>query len=160
MISDDIFATQLNVLTEAARVRLAAYGSAISAAIEETQTYTRMAAKPASSGTCPIELIVHATQRVDLSIATEIYEDLSARDITTLLSLFNAAALGLVITRKWRHGMSGIHIGTETVFTAAPAAQATVTANRWSLRHNQAGRAFDSQSGAIANDVRYTPWTR
>lgn len=161
MIPDDVFDRQRETLRATMARWFEAFGADIQSISEETPTYTRLAGLPRARGACRVDLVIDVKhQKLDLEIGSETYEGLVARDITGYAALFDAASAGIVTTRRWKRLSSGQHIATDTAFDASPAAADVVTRNGWQLRQIIDGRDARDIAAALAEDLRYTPWSR
>jgi hypothetical protein len=132
----------------------------VSSVVEDEPTFTRLAARPHLPASIGLDLVIYQNQRADLEIGTETYEALPVKDLQGAIHLFEAVADGLLITRRWKRGVSGVHVATDTSFEAHPAASLMVQRNGWPLRQIVPGRSAADLEAAVAVDRRYPPWVR
>jgi hypothetical protein len=161
MISDDVFDRQCEALETAAQTWFAPYRDEVALRIERTSTFTRLAGRPHAPSACALDIVIDTRRQVfDMEIGSETYEDLALKDAGLVLTLFNAVARGVVVTRRWQRGLSGVHIATETHFDGDPPAATLHKAHAWPLRQFVPGRSVRDLEDALALEKRYTPWRR
>lgn len=115
MLPDDIFRTRLQSTITA--LRYWAPSIADAARLEETETgdYWRIIVTPKVASACPFELILHADQRYDLSVAGEVYEGRPLDTFDWCIPFANAVADGNVVQRRWISRFTGLERLVETV---------------------------------------------
>ncbi|MFN3625851.1 MAG: hypothetical protein ACK4TP_17550 [Hyphomicrobium sp.] len=115
MLPDDIFRSRLQSTITA--LRYWAPSIADAARLDETEAsdYWRLTVKPKVASACPFELILHADQRYDLSVADETYENRPIETFEWMVPFANAVADGEVVQRHWISRLTGLERSVETV---------------------------------------------
>jgi hypothetical protein len=115
MLPDDIFRSRLQSTITA--LRYWAPSIADAARLEETENgdYWRIIVAPKVASACPFELILHADQRYDLSVADESYEGRPLEVFDWCIPFANAVADGNVVQRHWISRLTGLERLVETV---------------------------------------------
>jgi len=115
MLPDDVFRSRLQSTITA--LRYWAPSVADAARIDETETsdFWRIDVSPVVASACPFELILHADQHYDLSIAGETYESRPIDTFEWIVPLANAVADGSIVQRRWISRLTGLERAVETV---------------------------------------------
>lgn len=115
MLPDDVFRSRLQSTITA--LRYWAPSIADAARLEETETgdYWRITVTPRVASACPFELILHADQRFDLSVAGETYEGRPLDSFDWFIPFANAVADGNIVQRRWISRLTGLERSVETV---------------------------------------------
>jgi hypothetical protein len=115
MLPDDVFRSRLQ--STITGLRYWAPSVADAARLEETETgdYWRIIVAPLVASACPFELILHADQRYDVSVADETYENRPIESFEWLVPFANAIADGDVVQRRWVSRLTGIERAVETL---------------------------------------------
>lgn len=74
----------------------------------------RVELRPKTPLACPVELVLYPTQRYDIAIASETYEDLPLSSDVDFVDLLTAVADGRVVTRHELSALTGRPLSTET----------------------------------------------
>lgn len=119
MLSDDVFRSRLQ--STITGLRYWAPSIADAARLEETETsdYWRILVTPRVASACPFELILHADQHFDLSIAGETYEGRPIDTFEWFIPFADAVADGNVVQRRWISRVTGLEQSVETVVMLA-----------------------------------------
>ena len=115
MLPDDVFRARLQSTITA--LRYWAPSVADAARLEETECgdYWRLNVQPNVDSACPFEIILHADQRYDVSIADENYEGRPVEAFEWIVPFANAIANGEVVQRRWISRLTGLERSVETV---------------------------------------------
>ena len=119
MLSDDVFRSRLQAIVESLRYFVPSIADV--ARSEETSAvdFWKLSLAPHTSGACPVELILHGTQRYDVMIAGEAYEDREISSLELFVPLLEAITGGLVVERTWFSLATGATVARETMVTLA-----------------------------------------
>lgn len=84
-----------------------------------TASYWHVRIAPFAANACPAELILHRSQRCDLSAGNETYEDLPIGDPKRWRLVLDAVVAGDLIVRRWVTSATAAVAKIETVITLA-----------------------------------------
>ena len=86
---------------------------------ERTPSYWHVRVTPIAANACPAELILHRSQRCDLSVGPETYEDQPIGDPARWRLVLDAIVAGDVIVRRWVTSATAAVAKIETVISLA-----------------------------------------
>ncbi len=115
MLPDDIFRSRFQTTITALSYWAPSIADTARLEATESSDYWRINVAPTVSGACPFELILHADERYDLSIADETYESRPIETFDWFVPFANAVAEGDVVQRRWISRLTGIERSVETV---------------------------------------------
>jgi hypothetical protein len=122
--------------------------------IEQVPGCWRLSITPKVSQACPLELLLLADQKFDLSVGGELYEDQPLTDLDLFPKLVVAVANGDVITRRWASPVTGLAHSVETI----------IGAEQVPLWRGEQINAFAADSltreASLRRDRRYVPYHR
>jgi hypothetical protein len=119
MLPDDVFRSRLQATIMALRYWAPSVADAARLEDTETSDYWKIIVTPAMASACPFELILHAEQRYDLSIADETYQNRPIESFDWFVPFAEAIADGRVVQRHWISRLTGIERSVETLVTLA-----------------------------------------
>lgn len=119
MISDDVFRSQLQSTIASLRYWVPLIKDAARVEESEADGAWRLTVAPATEGACPIELMLHASQRYDIELAGECYEDRPIERLGLFVPLIEAVTNGRIVRRYWTSPMTGGLRTIETIVTMA-----------------------------------------
>ena len=114
MLPDDVFRTKFERTIADLRRWSRALTDCARLEEEDAARYWRLAVRPAATGACPVELILHHRQRCDLAIGEESYEDRAVDEFDLLLPIAEAISAGRVLTRHKTSANTGAALAIET----------------------------------------------
>jgi hypothetical protein len=117
MLSDDVFRSRLLATIESLRYFVPSVADVAHSEEQGDSSYWKVSIIPNTAGACPVELILHSTQRYDVMIADEAYEDREIISLDHFLPLLEAISDGHVIERTWYSLTTGAKIARETLVT-------------------------------------------
>ncbi|CAN1722636.1 conserved protein of unknown function [Hyphomicrobium sp. 1Nfss2.1] len=155
MLPDDVFRSRLQSTITA--LRYWAPSVADAARIEETETsdFWRIDVAPMVASACPFELILHADQNYDLSIAGETYESRPVETFEWIVPLANAVADGSIVQRRWISRLTGLERAVETIVMLPGGGIWKETRGAWDLR----APTLDDD-GTELREKRFLPYRR
>jgi hypothetical protein len=86
---------------------------------ERTASYWHVRVTPIAENACPAELILHRSQRCDLSAGAETYENQPIGDPSRWRMVLDAIVAGDVIVRRWVTSATAAVAKVETVISLA-----------------------------------------
>ncbi len=119
MLPDDVFRSRLQTTITALLYWAPSIADAARVQEHETADYFKIAVTPFVAAGCPFELILYASQKYDLAIAGETYEDRPMPSLELFLPFVEAIADGNVVHRQWVSRLTGLERSTETLVTLA-----------------------------------------
>ena len=153
MRADDAFRTELHTTIRALRAWSDTLIDVAQRDIAEADAHWRLRLAPHEPAACPVEVVIYSDQRYDAAIGSEVYEDLPATDLSTLLPLLQAIFDGKLVTRTWATLATGAHLATATI--------AETTAGTWMNEHvNEAIARIADREATSVRDHHYAPYRR
>lgn len=119
MLSDDVFRSRLQATVESLRYFVPSIADVAHSEENSAVDFWKVSLAPHTSGACPVELILHGTQRYDVMIAGEAYEDREISTLELFVPLLEAITAGRVVERTWISLSTGATIARETIVTLA-----------------------------------------
>ena len=117
MLSDDVFRSRLLATIESLRYFVPSVADVARSEENSGQGFWKVTMTPHTLGACPIELMLHGTQRYDMMIAGETYEDREISTLDLFIPLMEAISEGRVVERTWISLTTGAKVGRETIVT-------------------------------------------
>ncbi|MEQ1576779.1 MAG: hypothetical protein ABL894_03925 [Hyphomicrobium sp.] len=117
MLSDDVFRSRLLATIESLRYFVPSVADVARSEENSSSGFWKVSMTPLTHGACPVELILHGTQRYDVMIGSETYEDREITSLELFVPLMEAISAGLVLERTWFSLSTGAKIGRETIVT-------------------------------------------
>lgn len=109
----------------------------------------RVELRPKTSLACPVELVLYPSQRYDIAVAGEVYENLPLAGDIDFVELLTAVTEGRIVTREERSALTGRPLATET--------NIQLSGGRvWRQRRE----LTTGESGSVARDRHYLPYRR
>jgi hypothetical protein len=119
MLSDDVFRSRLQATVESLRYFVPLIADVARSEEKSAVDYWKLSLAPYTPGACAIELILHGTQRYDLMIASQVYEDREIKSLELFFPLLEAVTAGRVVERSWFSLTTGATVARETMVTLA-----------------------------------------
>lgn len=117
MLSDDVFRSRLLATIESLRYFVPSVADVAQHEEQSAQGFWKLSMTPLTPGACPVELILHETQRYDVMIASETYEDREIASLDIFVPLMEAITSGRLIERSWFSLQTGTQVARETLIT-------------------------------------------
>ena len=117
MLSDDVFRSRLMATIESIRYFVPSIADVAHCEEQSDSAYWKVAVAPRTPGACPVELILHSTQRYDIMVAGEAYEDRQIVSLDVFVPLIMAISEACVIERSWYSLGTGSRVARETLVT-------------------------------------------
>lgn len=117
MLSDDVFRSRLQATVESLRYFVPSVADVARSDETSAPGYWKLSLTPHTGGACPIELILHGSQRYDVMIGRETYEDREITSLELFVPLIDAVANGRVIERSWISLTTGLSVARETLIS-------------------------------------------
>ncbi len=117
MLSDDVYRSRLLATIESLRYFVPSVADVAHSEEESDTGYWKLSMVARTAGACPIELILHSTQRYDVMIGTETYEDREIASLDMFVPLIEAITAGRIVERTWYRVTTGSRIARETLVT-------------------------------------------
>lgn len=117
MLSDDVFRSRLLATIESLRYFMPSVADVAQHEEHSAQGFWKLSVTPLTPGACPVELILHETQRYDVMIAGETYEDREIASLDVFVPLMEAITSGQLIERSWFSLQTGAQVARQTLIT-------------------------------------------
>jgi hypothetical protein len=114
MLSDDVFRSRLLATIESLRYFVPSVADVAQSEEQGDSSYWKLSILPNTDGACPVELILHSTQRYDVMIADEAYEDREIISLDHFLPLLEAISEGHVKERTYYSLATGAKLARTT----------------------------------------------
>jgi hypothetical protein len=115
MLSDDVFRSRLLATIESLRYFVPSIADVARSEEQGDSSYWKLSLVPNTAGACPVELILHSTQRYDVMVAGEAYEDREIISLDLFVPLMEAITDGHIVERTWYSLTTGTRIARETL---------------------------------------------
>jgi hypothetical protein len=149
MLPDDTFRAYLERTTAALTAWRGFVADVATCTVAVEGRNVRLDLAPKTKFACPVELVLYATQRYDIAIADEIYEDLVLNGKEEFVPLLTAITEGQVLTRTEFSALTSRPVGVETIVT--------MPAGRVWQRSRQIAPV---EADTICRDHHYLPYRR
>jgi hypothetical protein len=114
MLSDDVFRARLQATVEGLRYYVPSIADVAHCEEYSDHGFWKLAVQPFTAGACPVELILHATQRYDILAGSESFEDCQIVSLDHFLPILDAVAEGRVKQLTYFSIATGSEIARET----------------------------------------------
>jgi hypothetical protein len=115
MLSDDVYRSRLLATIESLRYFVPSVADVAQSEEQSDTSYWKLSLTPHTAGACPIELILHSSQRYDVMIAAEAYEDREIASLDMFVPLVEAITAGRIVERSWFQLTTGAKTARETL---------------------------------------------
>lgn len=151
MLSDDVFRSRLQATIASLRYWVPTIADCARTLERETADFWRLAVTPAVEGACAFELMLHPSQRYDLAVAGETYEDRPVESLDLFLPLVEALVEGRVVQRRKTSLATGVTHDVETIVSLAPGKE-------WRDHRHRADTPADTD--VVFDDRHFLPYRR
>lgn len=149
MIPDDTFRAYLERTAAALKAWRGFVTDVATCSVTVEDRTIRVDLAPKTRQACPVELIVHPSQRYDIAVGSEVYEDQPMTGQEDFVPLLTAVTEGRVITRAELSALTERPISVETIITIQPGSE-------W----RRLRRIADAEAQTIYCDHHYLPYRR
>lgn len=153
MYPDDVYRKRLSDSIAALQEWAARFEDTGPIETREGAGFWRLAARPATPGTCPMTLILRADQKFDLALAGERFEEQPVEDFTLFAGLAEAVASGNAEQLRSQYTTTGMARDVETRLVLADG-------RVWSRRRVLSSIPDEDAAGFIVRTTRFLPYRR
>jgi len=114
MLSDDVFRSRLLATIESLRYFVPSIADVARCEEQSDTGFWKLTMSPQTAGACPVELILHSSQRYDIMVGNEVYEDREIVSLEHFVPLLEAISEGHVKERTYYSIATGALVSRTT----------------------------------------------